>query len=343
MVVRTDTTRRGVLSSGVALASGLLGCKLSIPSTLHSQEASANGGDSGWISGKPIIDTHVHVTDPKHPGVPRLFAAEDIPLDGAPNALARLLAKQMKQSGTTVTMGMPGWSQIDEKDPLAIKKTREVAALLPDGLTLYAIGAADPKRSSDKAHMKRVESELADGKVKALKCYLGYLPFGPEHESRRPYYDLANKYKIPVIFHTGDTFSRLAKLKFAHPLRVDEVAVDYPEAKFVVAHLGNPWIRDAAEVIYKNNQFGEGNVWADLSALFVGVQAEGYEEGGILERIRREVREAIAFTEKPNRFMFGSDWPLNSIAEYRDFIKQAVPPEHHEVVFHDNAADLYGL
>ncbi len=135
---------------------------------------------------------------------------------------------------------MPGWSQINDNDPLAINQTCRVAASLPDGLSLFAIGAADPNRSSDVRHMKNVEAALEQGKVKALKCYLGYLPFGPEHEARRPYYELARKYKIPVIFHTGDTYSRKARVKLAHPLGVDEVAVAYPDVRFVLAHLGNP-------------------------------------------------------------------------------------------------------
>ena len=46
---------------------------------------------------------------------------------------------------------------------------------------------------------------------------------------------------------------------------MDEVAVDHPTREFVLAHVGNPWLTDAAEVVYKNL-----NVWADLSGLVVG-------------------------------------------------------------------------
>jgi predicted TIM-barrel fold metal-dependent hydrolase len=46
---------------------------------------------------------------------------------------------------------------------------------------------------------------------------------------------------------------------------MDEVAVDHGDVRFVLAHLGNPWLIDAAEVIFKNP-----NVWADLSGLLVG-------------------------------------------------------------------------
>ena len=124
---------------------------------------------------------------------------------------------------------------------------------------------------------------------------------------------------------------------------MDDIAVDYPELKIVLAHLGNPWILDAAEVIYKNNQFGDGNVWADVSALFIREQADHYEKTGILDDIRRKVRHAIAYSQRPDRFLYASDWPVNEMPFYRDFVKDMIPEEHHEAVFHDNAKALFGL
>ena len=34
-------------------------------------------------------------------------------------------------------------------------------------------------------------------------------------------------FDVPVVFHTGDTSSKRAKLKYADPLTIDEVAVDH--------------------------------------------------------------------------------------------------------------------
>ena len=267
-------------------------------------ERGAWAGDNSWISGKKILDPHVHVVDGRHPSVPKMTTTDGDYVNGDLQLVARSIGKNMEDSGTSTVLGMPGWSEIDEEDPLAINQTLKVSALLPGHLKMFAIGAADPYRSSDKKHMLRVEKALAAGKVKALKCYLGYLPFGPDDDARRPYYKLAQKYRIPVIFHTGDTYSKLAKVRLAHPLRVDDIAVEYPEMKIVLAHLGNPWILDAAEVIYKNNQFGDGNVWADVSALFIREQSDHYEKTGILDDIRQKVRHAIAYSQRPDRFLY---------------------------------------
>ena len=57
----------------------------------------------------------------------------------------------------------------------------------------------------------------------------------------------------------------MGKLKYSQPLIIDEVAVDFPKVKFVIAHCGTPWVADAVEVVAKNK-----NVYMDLSGLMEG-------------------------------------------------------------------------
>src|SRR5581483_9626264 len=102
----------------------------------------------------------------------------------------------------------------------------------------------------------------------------------------------------------------------------DEVAVDHPRVKFVLAHFGYPWLMDAAEVVYKNV-----NVWADLSGIAVG-EANDFtvpEKQETLQESQAALRRAFRYAERPNRFMFGSDWPLAPMKEYREFIAAAIP------------------
>jgi len=67
------------------------------------------------------------------------------------------------------------------------------------------------------------------------------------------------------MIHTDDAFSSTTKLKYAHPLNVDDIAVDNPELKIVMCHLGNPWLIDCQQILHKNR-----NVHADISGLVVG-------------------------------------------------------------------------
>ena len=290
----------------------------------------------------PIIDTHVHVVGSNMPGVPKRGAAEPEEIEGQLEQTARTVQAQMKACGVEHALCMPQRQLEGDDDPLGVNQVRRLAKLVPG---LHAIGIADPERFDEK-HLQGVEAALEQGDVVAMKAFLGYLHHGPDSPGYRPYYRLAAKYQIPIIFHTGDTYSHLAKVKYAHPLYVDDVAVDFPETNFVLAHMGNPWLMDAAEVIYKNNKPGfKENVWADLSGLIVGSAAdfERYRRQGVLENVIDDVRKAIEFAERPDRFLYGSDWPLAPMPTYRDFIRDLVPSAHHQAIFHDNAQALFKL
>jgi predicted TIM-barrel fold metal-dependent hydrolase len=278
-----------------------------------------------------MIDMHLHVVRPELPGAGPLS-----PLLGRPaDEVATALRREMKAAGVQAALAM-GRLDGPPDDPLGVAETLAVGRAVPG---LHAAGVADPRRA-DADHLARVAEQLADGRIKALKAYLGYLHYGPEHPGYRPYYELAERFQLPVVFHTGDTFSPQAKLKYAHPLGVDEVAVDHPQVRFVLAHAGNPWLIEAAEVVYKNL-----NVWADVSGLAVG-GAEDFaseERQETLQEARAALRQAFRYAERPNRFLYGSDWPLAPLATYRAFIASAIPEIYHAQLFEENARALFRI
>jgi predicted TIM-barrel fold metal-dependent hydrolase len=278
-----------------------------------------------------MIDTHIHVVPPRLPGVGPL----DPVLEGPRDVLAATLRQQMQAAHMSHAFGM-GQISVDLADPLGVAATLEIAKDVPG---LFAVGVADPTRTDD-VHLRRVQAEIESKPVRALKVYLGYLHFGPNHPNYFPYYEMAIRHRLPVIFHTGDTYSPRAKLRFANPILVDDVAVDFPRASFVLAHFGNPWLREAAEVVYKNF-----NVWADLSGLVVGDSAQYQEETrrDMLADTSQRVAEAFRYAERPNRFVYGSDWPLVKMAEYRDLVRSMIPQAHHQLVFEDNARALFRM
>jgi predicted TIM-barrel fold metal-dependent hydrolase len=276
-----------------------------------------------------MIDVHIHVVPPNLPGVGPLSPL----IDGPAEKVAAALRREMQAAGVSHALAM-GRHSSSPDDPLGVAETGRIAAAVPG---LYAIGAADPTATSPE-QLRRVEAALAAKQVRALKGYLGYLPYGPDHPAYVPYYELAARFDVPFVFHTGDTYSPRAKLRFAQPLLVDDVAVDHPGVRFVLAHFGNPWLTEAAEVVYKNI-----NVWADLSGLLVGTAAgfTAEERRDLREDAARAVRQAFRYAERPNRFLYGSDWPLAPMLEYRDFIRAAIPEPYHTLVFEENARTLF--
>jgi len=182
---------------------------------------------------------------------------------------------------------------------------------------------------------RRLEAGLRSGKFSCLKIYLGYVRRYASEKQYEIVYGLARKYDVPVVFHTGDTSSPRAKLKYADPLTIDEVAVDHPEVKFVIAHCGNPWIESAAEVAYKNP-----NVFLECSAMLTGnldlMPAEKVDAYVI-----RPISWIFGYLENPTKLMFGSDWPLTNMKSYVNAYKRAIPKEHWRAVFHDNAVRVF--
>lgn len=278
-----------------------------------------------------MFDAHLHVAPPGLPGVGPLSPL----LERPPELVAAELRREMVAAAIDQGLAMGSWPGRPD-DPLGVGPTLAVARLVPG---LFAAGVADPTRT-DPEHLQGVERALAEGRVRALKGYLGYLHYGPDHPGYAPYYELAARHRVPFIFHTGDTYSPRAKLRYAQPLLVDDVAVDHPRVAFVLAHVGNPWLTEAAEVVYKNV-----NVWADLSGLAVGdaVAFTAAERQEMLQETVTAVRRAFRYAERPNRFLYGSDWPLAPMAAYRDFIRAAIPEVYHLLVFEENARTLFRI
>ena len=180
--------------------------------------------------------------------------------------------------------------------------------------------------------------ELADfleqGLVKGLKLYPGYEPFYPHDRRLQVVYDMAEEFGVPVMFHSGDTYSPKGKLKYSHPLEIDEVAVDHPNVKFVICHLGNPWLTDCMEVVYKN-----ANVYADISGLVLGEFTEAFED-----YMSEEIRDVILYAGDPGKFLFGTDWPICSMKSYVSFVGQlGLSDEARERIMFRNARDLFRL
>lgn len=182
--------------------------------------------------------------------------------------------------------------------------------------------------------LREVSDYLQEGLVKALKLYPGYEPFYPYDKRCQVIYDLAMEYDVPVMFHTGDTYSPQGKVRFAHPLNIDDVAVDHPGMKIVICHIGNPWIRDCMEVVYKNN-----NVYADISGLVLGNFEDAFEK-----YMLAQIKEMILYAGEPRYLLYGTDWPISSMEGYLAFMRGLdLSPAAKEMIMWRNAAELYGL
>jgi hypothetical protein len=187
----------------------------------------------------------------------------------------------------------------------------------------------------ERTDLYNMEERLRDGLVKGIKLYPGYDNYAINDPSLEAVFRIAEKYSVPVMIHCGDTYAKHAKVRQAHPLLVDDVAVDYPDVDFVICHLGNPWFQDTAEVLYKND-----NVYADISGLTLG-EFEYEFERWTLSR----VKDLIRYMGKPGKqLMYGTDWPLSGMGRYRTFLDNIeLSDEQKENIAWRTAARLFRI
>lgn len=182
--------------------------------------------------------------------------------------------------------------------------------------------------------LREISDYLEEGLVKGLKLYPGYEPFYPHDNRLQVVYDLAVEHDVPVMFHSGDTYTPKGKVRFAHPLHIDDVAVDHPELKIVICHVGNPWIRDCMEVVYKN-----ANVFADFSGLVLGDFSDKFEK-----YMKTQLEEMILYAGEPKYLLYGTDWPISTMRSYIAFMKQLdLPDDKKELIMWKNAAELFKI
>jgi predicted TIM-barrel fold metal-dependent hydrolase len=204
----------------------------------------------------------------------------------------------------------------------------EVAAANADVLIPFA--SVDPNkgvRGVDEA--KRL---IRDHDVRGFKFHPNIQAFYPNDRSVYPLYEVVAEAGLPALFHTGHSGigSGLPggggiRLKYSNPMYVDDVAVDFPELKIVLAHPSFPWQDEAISVALHKEQ-----VYIDLS---------GWSPKYFPEQLVR-----YANTLLRERVLFGSDYPLITPDRWlADFEQAPFRDEVRPLILKENAARLLGL
>lgn len=255
-----------------------------------------------------VIDVHTH---PRFTGKPERTS-------GIPVTREQYI-KEMKEAGVIAAVALEGSDGVGYDSDLESLNVIRCAGV------------------GEKVDVPRIEKGLKSGFYKCLKIYLGYIPQYAYSASYEPAYRLAEKYKVPVVFHTGDTYDSDGLLKYSDPLTIDEVAVKHRKITFVIAHCGNPWIQSAAEVAYKNS-----NVYLDGSAFMID-DINNKPKESVEKLVVEPLSWIFMYVEDPTKLMYGTDWPLVHMKDYLNAFKRAIPKQYWKDVFHDNAIRVFKL
>lgn len=245
-------------------------------------------------------------------------------------------------------LGLQNFEDICIESFIGMGVTESAPGLFPDSLAespmildleenpnnLYTVIGINPNTISE--NLDKIEQCLQENAI-GLKIYAGYYHYHVWDKVYHPVYNLAQKYNVPVVIHSGDTYSERGLLKYSMPIEVDELALMFREVNFIIAHFGDPWIMETAEIISKNP-----NVYADLSGLIVGTR-DDVERFMFEPLFLNHIKRGLIYADNYKKVIFGSDWPLVDIEAYVDFVKALVPEKHWDDVFYQNAIRVFKL
>jgi predicted TIM-barrel fold metal-dependent hydrolase len=168
--------------------------------------------------------------------------------------------------------------------------------------------------------------------VRGFKFHPSIQGFAPDDRLAYPLYEAIEELGAVALFHTGQTGigARVRggggiRLKYSNPMLVDDVAVDFPDLRIILAHPSFPW-QDEALAVATHKE----HVHIDLS---------GWSPKYFPPQLIRYANSLLQ-----DKVLFGSDYPVITpdrwLADFADLdLKAAVRPK----ILKENAARLLGL
>jgi predicted TIM-barrel fold metal-dependent hydrolase len=173
--------------------------------------------------------------------------------------------------------------------------------------------------------ISRMLSQMEAFKIRGVKVVPSMEERYPNAPFWYPLYEALSFSRHVILFHTGQTFFPGTKLKYNHPLHLDEVAVDFPNLSIVMAHFGFPWFLDALSVARRHP-----NVYVDISGLSLSA----------LDLMPWRLIESSI----PEKVIFGSDYPICRPSEVVNLLDGLpIQSKTKERILGENACRVLGL
>jgi len=183
---------------------------------------------------------------------------------------------------------------------------------------VIAFAAAEPMDAEgvfNRARLKEVEKAVIE---RGLKGLLLTPPYGHYYSNDRrvyPFYEKAVELNIPVYFHHSHMFgsARYCPLKYARIWLLDDVAIDFPELRFNVEHMGYPWTEELLAIMARSPK-----VYTDI-AMFI----DPYGGTGRRLLLARNLGLAREYGVL-DRVFYGSDYVGEDLDEYIDLLQREI-------------------
>ena len=166
----------------------------------------------------------------------------------------------------------------------------EAAKKYPDRLIPFA--GVDPRRLGA---LDLFERAVKEWNMKGLKLQPA-VGFYPNDQKCYLLYQKCQEFDIPVLIHTGPEITPMQS-KYGMPILLDEIAMDFPRLKVIIAHAGGPYWRETIEITTMKPNFWLDLAWWQTKFLTNPV-----------EYFYKPLRVMLDIVGS-SRLLFASDWP----------------------------------
>ena len=277
-----------------------------------------------------VFDCHIHIQpwEQLHPAALRTMIRGRSDADrlerilADPAELLRLLDEERIERVALINYVAPDVMGFDESSNDWV--SRYVAGHTD---RLVAVGSVHPRRTKDaRGDTARLFEKLG---IRILKIHPPHQVFAANgylagDDALADIYRTAEEHGRPVMIHTGTSIFPGARNRFADPMAVDDVAVDFPKLPILLAHAGRPLYMETAVFLARRH----GNVHLELS---------GIPPKKLLDYLPR-------LEEISGRCLWGTDFPSPGIASMRknveDFLALPLSDEAKRRILFDNGDAL---
>ncbi len=143
--------------------------------------------------------------------------------------------------------------------------------------------------NTDPEPAKKLETYVREQGVKGVKLLPSFNYFYINEARLYPIYAKAEELNIPVMFHIGSSIFKGTRLKCCDPIQLDDVAVDFPDLKIIMAHSGRGfWYHKCffLSCFHKN-------IYMDITGLPPGELLNHFPE----------------LDKNGDKVIYGTDWP----------------------------------
>lgn len=244
----------------------------------------------------------------------------------------------------------------------------------------YVFLASCCPKNGNVQDVQRVMEEFPNDFV-GLKFHPNENKLAVSDSKYQPYFEYANRNKIPCMFHThvpvdsngklfrlGDGTLDISKLDpFGDPGVIYETAKKYKDTPFVMAHMGSGWNEShdrAIDILVESVRKGDANLYADISWVDIGMEGEtrALPKDHVIKAIKRLKgigEKDWTYGDQSFRLMFGTDAPIarfsgknarNIYSKFVEEIKAAIRSDKDlaknaekiiEDLFYNNAKKLF--